>query len=309
MQSSVTEAPDLLTSHARPAFQRILFATDFSRASHAAFQPALDLTRLFGATLTILHVFEYADEVSAPDGVELVQMQDLLHDAEARLYGLQREAAQSGAVCDIQIRRGIAPITIEEFIRAEKIDLTILGTNALHGFERLVFGSTAEAVLRRSPAPVLTVGPRAQPAPISDHQRPIVFATDFHSKTGAPLHCVHVLPRSLEGASNPDVIPHILVEALQHLEASGGVAAEDIKDPICAVTFGSEISNAIIDYARQHNAGLIVLGIRQSSFLAAHLPAHIAYRIITEAQCPVFTMAYPAPRETGALACAAYCQA
>ena len=44
---------------------------------------------------------------------------------------------------------------------AEKeIDLAVLGTNALHGFERLVFGSTAEAVLRKSPCPVLTVGPR-----------------------------------------------------------------------------------------------------------------------------------------------------
>ena len=55
---------------------------------------------------------------------------------------------------------------------------------------------------------------------------------------------------------------------------------------------GQEISYAVVDYARQHNARLIVLGVRQASLLASHVPEHITYRIITEASCPVLTMAY-----------------
>ena len=62
--------------------------------------------------------------------------------------------------CETILETGIASSIILEMIEAKKIDLAVLGTNALHGFERLVFGSTAEAVLRKAPCPVLTVGPR-----------------------------------------------------------------------------------------------------------------------------------------------------
>jgi nucleotide-binding universal stress UspA family protein len=178
-----------------------------------------------------------------------------------------------------------------------------MGTSALHGFERLIFGSTAEAVLRQSPTPVIVVGPRADAAAVAQKERPVVFATDFHPTTvqairfagmvsqvtGSPLHCLHVLPRALEGASQAAVIPGILTEALHHLASTSGV---DSAHPICATTFGSEVSNAVVDYARQHNAKLIVLGIRQASLASTHTPAHIAYRIVTEAPCPVLTMAF-----------------
>ena len=55
---------------------------------------------------------------------------------------------------------GIPSLTILEAISEKEIDLVVLGTSALHGFERLVFGSTAEAVLREASCPVLTVGPQ-----------------------------------------------------------------------------------------------------------------------------------------------------
>jgi hypothetical protein len=65
-----------------------------------------------------------------------------------------------------------------------------------------------------------------------------------------------------------------------------------IDQPICATTFGSEVSYAVVDYAREKHAKMIVLGVRQASLLASHVPEHISYRIITEANCPVLTMAF-----------------
>jgi nucleotide-binding universal stress UspA family protein len=46
------------------------------------------------------------------------------------------------------------------------------------------------------------------------------------------------------------------------------------------------------DYARQQKAKLIVLGVRKASLEDSHTPLHIAYRIITEAPCPVLTIAF-----------------
>ena len=44
-------------------FRKILLTTDFSAASRAALPAALDLATLFGAKLSILHVFEYAESI------------------------------------------------------------------------------------------------------------------------------------------------------------------------------------------------------------------------------------------------------
>lgn len=285
------------------AFKKILVTTDFSSASRASFQTALDIALLFGAELCVLHVLEYADQVPSPDCAQGMDLAPLIQDARNGLEHLRKLACDAGLKCRMELRGGLASETIQDFIATEQIDLTIMGTNALHGFERLIFGSTAEAVLRRSPTPVVTVGPRADAGSVPHRESPVIFATDFHAvtvhairlaatisqTTHSPLHCLHVLPRSLEGGSYAEAIPGILNEALQHVAAHSGI---DVVQPICATTYGSEISNAVVDYARQHNAKLIVLGVRQASLASTHTPAHIAYRIITEAPCPVLTMAF-----------------
>jgi len=53
-----------------------------------------------------------------------------------------------------------------------------------------------------------------------------------------------------------------------------------------------------VDYARQQHAKMIVLGVRQASLLASHVPEHITYRVITEACCPVLTMAFESHTHT-----------
>ncbi len=45
---------------------------------------------------------------------------------------------------------GTPSLAIMEAISLQNADLVILGTSVLYGFERLVFGSTAEAVLRKA---------------------------------------------------------------------------------------------------------------------------------------------------------------
>jgi K+-sensing histidine kinase KdpD len=80
-----------------------------------------------------------------------------------------------------------------------------------------------------------------------------------------------------------------MVDALQQLVTESGVV---IRPPVCATAYGSEVSHAVVDYARRSHAGLIVLGVRQASMLASHIPEHIAYRIIAEAPCPVLTQAF-----------------
>jgi nucleotide-binding universal stress UspA family protein len=287
-----------------PNFARLLVATDFSQASQAAFRTALDNCSALGASLVILHVCEYPQAGPPDTGGFLIQQQVLCEQCRNGLDELRQTAEQAGVPCETILEHGIAASSILEIIQSRSIDLAVLGTNPLHGFERLVFGSTAEAVLRKAPCPVLTVGPRvAQSTKTSRPDGPTIFATDFDFTTihairyaarfanlnGSPLHCLHVLPRTLEAGSQCEIVPSIMSEALQQVAAESGVI---IDPPTCATTYGSEISNAVVDYAREKHARLIVLGVRQASLLASHVPEHITYRIITEANCPVLTMAF-----------------
>jgi nucleotide-binding universal stress UspA family protein len=299
-------------ANSRP--RRVLLATDFSAASRAAFQAARVLCLSFQADLHILNFFEYANANPPESGGMLLELDSFYHEAEQSLDDLIQEARRSDIKCDGRIASGISHSTLLETAESEHIDIIVLGTRSIHGFERLVFGSTAEAVLRTADCPVFTVGPRAAPQKSEEGGGPgvLVFATDFHHATtealqiatsfcssmNLSLHCLHVLPRGVEDNFHKGIISVIITEALHHLVAT---VENKVGPPVCAVTYGSEISSAVVDYARANKARLIVLGVRRASLAASHTPAHIAYRIIAEAPCPVLTVAFPLGHETDSL--------
>jgi nucleotide-binding universal stress UspA family protein len=293
-----------------PSFDRVLIATDFSSAAQAAFQTALEVCNLVHGSLLVLHVFEHSDVAVRASGGSLLEIQGLRQTCALQLGQLREQAAAAGIDCKTVLRDGVPASSILQALDDSEIDLAIIGTNAPHGFERLVFGSSAESVLRKANCPVLTVGPRVTRRAAETNTGPVVFATDFDyttmqairyaaffsNRNSAPLHCLNVLPRTLEAGAQTDVVPQIMSEALHQLAAE---ISAMIEPPTCATTFGSEVSYAVVDYARQQRARLIVLGVRQASLLASDVPEHITYRIITEANCPVLTMAYGSSTPAG----------
>jgi nucleotide-binding universal stress UspA family protein len=56
-----------------------------------------------------------------------------------------------------KVLHGIPWEEIIHFADKEKMDMIVMGTYGRIGLERLVFGNTAERVVRRAPCPVMTV--------------------------------------------------------------------------------------------------------------------------------------------------------
>ena len=117
----------------------------------------------------------------------------------------------------------------------------------------------------------------------------IRYAAFFSKVMRAPLHCLDTHPQTLEAGCQNINIPQSMIDALQRIAAEYGAPVDP---PICANAFGNEITNTVIEYARQKNSKLIVLGVPQAPTIASQFPAHIAYCIIAEATCPVLTMAF-----------------
>lgn len=143
-------------------YQRILAAVDGSEASAAALRAAITLAKEQQGLLRLVHVVdETAGYAIDSPSVEIERLDDA-----GRLEGqkaLDASASEARAT-------GIEPETTllqrdrsenAEAILAEaerwRADLIVIGTHGRHGVKRLLLGSVAEGVTRRSPVPVLLV--------------------------------------------------------------------------------------------------------------------------------------------------------
>jgi nucleotide-binding universal stress UspA family protein len=285
-----------------PSFKKILVATDFSTSSRSAFQIALNLAVELRASLSILHVFEYGDVLPPEVGGQPLELENIYSNAQRSLNALFERTRNVGVACETSIETGVAATTILDKISSSKIDLVVLGTSDARGAERFIFGSTAESVFRKSPCPVVTVGPQIHNAEVKI-EGPVVFATDFEHSTidairyaasfstmaGSSLHCLHVLPRTIKTEMKGHIVSQVMAEALKHLATENGITANH---PVCVTTYDNEVPNGIVDYARKQRAKLIVLGVRRGRMAASHVSGHIAYRIIADSPCPVMTVAF-----------------
>ena len=150
---------------------RIVYATDLSPASLAAFPHAVDLALKYGAELTILNVLPAPVGVLVPVGGYIPQAvwddieAEVRAHAGAELDRLRKEAVNGGVRATTAMIDGGVPH--EEIVRAArdlKADMLVLGTHGRTGVTKFFLGSVAARVVATAPCPVLTVrAPEATP--------------------------------------------------------------------------------------------------------------------------------------------------
>lgn len=78
-------------------------------------------------------------------------------EMEKRLEALCGEIAKELGSCEREMVRGRAHVEIVRYAREKNIDLIVMSSHGLSGLEDVLFGSTAERVLRASPCHVFIV--------------------------------------------------------------------------------------------------------------------------------------------------------
>jgi len=141
-------------------FSKILLPTDFSDCSSEAARAARRLAERFKAGLLVLHVL---DEPAALDPMFRGEAPlELLRD---RMEQYAREGMEAFLAAHFQglpevtsrIASGVPHREILREARETGADLIVIGTHGRTGVEHVIFGSTAERVVRMAPCPVLTV--------------------------------------------------------------------------------------------------------------------------------------------------------
>jgi len=153
----LTVRPGARTAQGGPS--RILVPYDFSAPSATAVENAAAWADAFDAELTLIHVVE---PVAYPEFYTInVVSDDILAKLRDRATEALDQAAQKllgDRPVNTQVLIGRAADTIVAEAETGSFDLVVMGTRGLSALEHLVLGSVAEAVLRRCPVPLLTIG-------------------------------------------------------------------------------------------------------------------------------------------------------
>jgi nucleotide-binding universal stress UspA family protein len=137
----------------------ILAPIDFSDYSKNALKYAAEFAKEFNAKLYLIYVVEpmiYPADFSMGQ-IAIPSMDIDLHArAEEELKNLAK-SIDSGLKVEIMVKTGKPFVEIIETAKEKDIDLIIIATHGHTGVEHLLFGSTAEKVVRKAPCPVLTL--------------------------------------------------------------------------------------------------------------------------------------------------------
>lgn len=142
--------------------KRILFPIDFSENSSKIVPYVLSVAGKYDATIYLLHVIE---DFSQWGGFYIPHIrfdgyhEQALKGAEIALDKVCEEQLKGCPNFQKLILFGDPATEILKTIDKEGIDLVIMGTHGLKGLELVFFGSVAENVVKKSPAPVLTINP------------------------------------------------------------------------------------------------------------------------------------------------------
>lgn len=146
-------------------FHKILVPLDGSVLSEGAIPPALEVARRFEATVVLFrtsvlpeHLMVSPVPVSPATYAEIEE--SILETTREYLEATKARFADSGVPLETAQASGEAAREILELAQSQGFDLIVMSTHGRSGFQRWLFGSVAEKVMRHAPCPVLAIRPQ-----------------------------------------------------------------------------------------------------------------------------------------------------
>jgi nucleotide-binding universal stress UspA family protein len=281
----------------RVRFKNVLYATDFSTASQMALRYTLPLARKYGSRIFVVHVASPTLIPATSTGHTLSGETENDRDIMQSMAGLEPQLKEFPH--EFISRRGDVWIELAAVIEEKTISLVVIGTHGRSGATKVIMGSVAEEIFRKSPCPVLTVGPNVcgEPDSISDMRtilcpidfRPeslaaIPYATSLAEQNQARLYLLYVA----DGAADqlPDASLKAALRALIPPEAPLWC------EPKAFIESGNP-ADKIVESAAELGVDIVVLAVKSADQLATkppHIALETAYKVVTESICPVLTV-------------------
>jgi nucleotide-binding universal stress UspA family protein len=291
-------------------FDRIVFPTDFSDCSDHALSYAVFLANRFEGELHMLHALVLHGEDPANPDHRFPEMHALLGRLEEVAHSELGRVAEREELAVLTVRqeqrRGFDPGgVILDYAQEIDAELIVMGTHGRRGARRLLLGSVAEDVLRRSPIPTLFVrqsGDRTHletldtllvPVDFSATSKGVVrWAASLAQSLQARLRLLHVIEIPVLPSVYGQPIPIDMtdlrrrsLDALERLAVETGVAGEGTDFLVSTGLPATEIAAE----AERLEAGMIVMPPRSHGRLEHFLAGRTTDLVMRTAPCPVLT--------------------
>jgi len=140
--------------------KKVLVPIDFSDYSKSALKYAVNFAKSFNAEIILVYVVEPV--IYPPDfSMGQIALPSITTEWDDRARDELQKLAKSeiNEIANVKtiIKTGKPFVEIIETAKEENIDLIIIATHGHSGVEHILFGSTAEKVVRKAPCPVLTL--------------------------------------------------------------------------------------------------------------------------------------------------------
>jgi nucleotide-binding universal stress UspA family protein len=160
--------PVLTVSHIEPekhsiglvSLKRILYATDLSESTNTGLKYAIEVARLAGAQLIVVHIVSYPDLLLWGPAL-VMRIEDerakVVQDMRKKLGDLVTLEKPKEMKIETLVLEGKPFEKILEIAEDRGTDMIILNVQSKSGLERALLGSTAERVVRLARIPVLSI--------------------------------------------------------------------------------------------------------------------------------------------------------
>jgi nucleotide-binding universal stress UspA family protein len=308
-----------------PMYQTVLVPLDGSHLAMAALGPAAQLARALGADVVLM-------TAARPARVPGVESDLAVQLGETDALALLTEAASGGELKGLPVTRLVAKGELAEApaeailtaVRDVDAGLVVMATHGRSGVRRAVLGSVADAVVARSPVPVLLIPPHWRP-PDGGHPAALpsrlIVALDGSPEAEAALMPAAALSGGLGAQvdlarvvadAEPPLVPDERQDAADdgehvaaYLEAAAlrlrgaGVRARRIRGAVLHA-HGRTVAETLLAYADESHAGMLVLATHARRGLDRLLHGSVEADALVRATLPILVVRaeLPAPPAT-----------
>lgn len=282
-------------------FYKIGVLYDFSETSKKALKAASHWAKAFSSSLKIIHVVPDSDllEIISKDSVSNDATHALTRQIEKDFQEISTEKPE------ILILFGHTTNIILETLKADPLDLIIMGTHGYSGMSRLLLGSVAEKTIRYSPIPVLVIRedfhhlPQSILAPIDFNdftEELFLHLFEISKILNVTFDLVHMIPyintmRLLsEGAPNLAAIDYDLIKGNAEVQIKFHADKHPSLKVNTHVGIGA-VAEGICEKAKELRSDLILIHTHGYKGTKHLLLGSVAEQVVRYSPCSVLSFA------------------
>lgn len=278
--------------------KKILVPTDFSENAMGALRYAAAMAKHSDAEIILLHVIEdYEHNVNLN---QVINLNETLRKAVSdKLMEIKNENMDLwGIKISVKIDNGKIYRKINRTIEQEGIDLVVMGTHGISGFEsfeKFILGSNAYRIVRMATScPVITVR-NGRAAEVSFKK--IVLPLDTTKETkdkvasaikiakifGSTIHLVSISTRLELLGSTHEKLRDQLDDVAWEIQDAGVPVVTEVRK-------SENVAKSVMDYAEKIDADLIIIMTADESKLTNFAFGSSARTVISESKIPVLSI-------------------